>query len=427
MEIGNLLRKKQKEVFLFCWAGYFLTYFGRLNLSVAMNAMEREFSSGTVVIGLTGSVFFWVYAVGKLVNGYAGDYLNNRQQVFYGLLISGAANAMIGFSQSIWPVIFLWAVNGFAQSAIWCNMISLIAHWFYEEQHGRTAVWLSTSMVGGTLAGWGICGLIIRVASWQWVFLIPGLALLLFALLWKMYVKNSAVEAGFTDFYGVRVLNSSEAFLEHTILKHVGENGGRGNGIGAFILASGLIWIILACLAQGVIKDGIGLWGPTMIQDIYGVDAGTASFILLFIPVMNFFGISLVGLVQRKGTWREETLAVILMILSVLILAGIRIFMEQSLAAGVVLLGSVSAVMYGVNTIMLGVFPLRFARANRASFVSGLLDFCSYAAAGLSSVFSGLVIQLGLGWNSVFLVWIVLTVVGIGALGVFRGRDRSGG
>lgn len=82
-------------------------------------------------------------------------------------------------------------------------------------------------------------------------------------------------------------------------------------------------------------------------------------------------------------------------------------------------LGGVSAVMYGVNTILLGVFPLRFARANRASFVSGLLDFCSYVAAGLSSVFSGLVIQLGLGWNSVFLVWLALTVMGIGALGVF--------
>ena len=83
MEMGERLRRKQKEVFLFCWTGYFLTYFGRLNLSVAMNAMALEFASGAAVIGLTGSVFFWVYAVGKLVNGYAGDYLDNRHQVFF--------------------------------------------------------------------------------------------------------------------------------------------------------------------------------------------------------------------------------------------------------------------------------------------------------------------------------------------------------
>ena len=44
-------------MFLFCWTGYFLTYFGRLNLSVAMNAMALEFASGAAVIGLTGSVF----------------------------------------------------------------------------------------------------------------------------------------------------------------------------------------------------------------------------------------------------------------------------------------------------------------------------------------------------------------------------------
>lgn len=57
MEMGERLRRKQKEVFLFCWTGYFLTYFGRLNLSVAMNAMALEFASGAAVIGLTGSVF----------------------------------------------------------------------------------------------------------------------------------------------------------------------------------------------------------------------------------------------------------------------------------------------------------------------------------------------------------------------------------
>ena len=70
-----------------------------------------------------------------------------------------------------------------------------------------------------------------------------------------------------------------------------------------------------------------------------------------------------------------------------------------------------------MNAVIMMVLSV-FARANRASFVSGLLDFCSYVAAGLSSVFSGLVIQLGLGWNSVFLVWMALTVMGIGALGL---------
>ena len=61
-----------------------------------------------------------------------------------------------------------------------------------------------------------------------------------------------------------------------------------------------------------------------MIQDIYGVDAGTASFLLLFIPVMNFMGITLVGMIQRKRLLKEETLVVIMMILSVFILAGLR-------------------------------------------------------------------------------------------------------
>ena len=403
----------QVRVFLLCWVAYFLTYLGRMNLSVALSALEAQFQSGKAAVGLLGSLFFWVYAVGKLANGYLGDKANNRWQVFFGLAVSGAANLLIGFAGNIWLVTLLWGINGFAQSALWCNIISLVSHWYYPRQHANIAVWLSTSMVGGALAGWGGCGWLIGHLPWQWVFIVPGVILIGFGVVWLLLMKNKASDAGFE---GVG-----------TPLTPAGGKTASKQPVWKFVFTAGLVPIIVACLAQGVIKDGIGLWGPTMVQDAYALDAGTASFLLLFIPVMNFFGISAAGALQSKFKMSDFAASVALMAAGAGCIVGLRVFMGRSLVGGVVWLGLASAVMYGVNTVLLGVFPLRFARAGRVSFVSGLLDFSSYLAAGLSSVFAGYVLDKGLGWNSVFVMWLVLTLLGIAALFFSRKSGKDSG
>lgn len=397
------LRGWQLRIFALCWLAYFLTYFGRTNLSVAMEALELWSGSGKAAVGFLGSLFFGVYAVGKLLNGYRGDLADNRRQIFRGLAVSGACNLGIGFADRLWIIMVLWALNGFAQSALWCNMMSLVSHWFYPEQRAGVAVRLSTSMVGGSLAGWGACGWLIGRFPWQWVFRVPGAILLGFALLWLALSRNRACDAGFA---GIDPPPPPAADAAEEARQP----------LSVFWKAAGLIPVLLACLAQGVVKDGIGLWGPNMLGGIYGLDAGTASFLLLFVPVMNFAGITLTGAFQSRCRLSDEKVSILLMIAAMLCIWGLQASMGRSLMGGVLWLSAASAVMYGVNAVMLGVFPLRFAEYGRTSFVSGLLDFSSYLAAGSSSVFSGWIVDRGFGWGAVFAVWQGFTVAGLLAL-----------
>lgn len=116
-----------------------------------MGALEAWFDSGKAAVGLLGSLFFGVYAAGKLLNGYRGDRADNRRQIFCGLAVSGICNLGIGFAGRLWIIMILWALNGFAQSALWCNIISLVSHWFYPRQHANIAVWLSGGRRTGRL------------------------------------------------------------------------------------------------------------------------------------------------------------------------------------------------------------------------------------------------------------------------------------
>lgn len=72
--------------------------------------------------------------------------------------------------------------------------------------------------------------------------------------------------------------------------------------------------------------------------------------------------------------------------------------------------------MFGANTMLLGVIPMNFAKYNKTSSVAGFLDFfCSYLAAGFAAFITGAIVD-NVGWNGVMIFWIVCSVVGIFAL-----------
>ena len=48
-------------------------------------------------IGLLGSVFFVVYALGRLVNGVLSEHFHARNMIAAGLLLGAAANIIFGF------------------------------------------------------------------------------------------------------------------------------------------------------------------------------------------------------------------------------------------------------------------------------------------------------------------------------------------
>ena len=62
----------KKRVFLLCWLAYTLAYLGRINLSVAIPLMENSLALDKTSLGFIGSVFFWVYAFGQLINAGLG-------------------------------------------------------------------------------------------------------------------------------------------------------------------------------------------------------------------------------------------------------------------------------------------------------------------------------------------------------------------
>ena len=72
----------------------------------------------------------------------------------------------------------------------------------------------------------------------------------------------------------------------------------------------------------------------------------------------------------------------------------------------------ISALLCGVNALLLTFIPLRLSACGRTSSVAGLFNFFAYLGAGCSGILSGTLVDRW-GWGSTILLWGSLCILGI--------------
>ena len=90
-------KKYGRIIFFIVYLAYTSIYIARINLSVASPGLISEGIIDTVQIGLLGSIFSTVYAVGRLINGGISDRTPPWIMLTAGLCVAGLSNIFISF------------------------------------------------------------------------------------------------------------------------------------------------------------------------------------------------------------------------------------------------------------------------------------------------------------------------------------------
>jgi len=130
----------------------------------------------------------------------------------------------------------------------------------------------------------------------------------------------------------------------------------------------------------------------------------------------------LAGWLNKTLRYREKNTTIVMFVAGMFMIGGLITLGSMNVLIGLVFLGLSSAMMYGANTMLLGVFPMRFAKCGKVSSVAGFLDFCSYMAAGLAAFATGIIVDLS-GWGGVLIFWVAVSGIGAVALLVSRLYD----
>ena len=174
----------------FMWFAYFLNYCDRQAVFAMFPSLKADLSMSDAQLGLTGTIFLWVYAFGCPVAGQLADRFSKRMLVVLSLIIWSLVTIATGFARSATEMLSLRAGMGVSESLFMPTAIALTAAAFPHSQRSRAISVLTTAQIAGTVGGSWFGGWMADQGEWRHAFQFLGLAGLLFAVPYFLYLRT---------------------------------------------------------------------------------------------------------------------------------------------------------------------------------------------------------------------------------------------
>lgn len=377
------------------WITYASFYLIRVNMSVALPGIMKEFGISKMAMGAVLSATFFTYAIGQFVNGQMGDKFSAKKIVAFGLLVSAIINVIFGFTGNfLTGMILLWGLNGFFQSMGWSPIVKTVACWFPQEKRGRASGILGTSYIFGNAISWALAGAIVGALGWRWAFWLPAILAVITAIHWLFRIKNSCEDVGFPP---TEIVEKSRG-IKHNIKS---------------VLTNKNIWIValgLGCL--NIVRYGFLDWAPTYFFQVQKATISVSAYKALIFPLAGTVGALFAGrFADRVLRYNRALIAA-----GMLVLLGIAGFLFKEIPVNAWLLSLIDLAIigfltFGPHMLMVTALPMDFGTKERAASTAGFIDGWGYIGASLTGIGTGFLID-GFSWDYAFYFWIAGAFLG---------------
>ena len=390
----------------FMWFAYFLNYCDRQAVFAMFPQLRIDLGMTDQQLGLTGSIFLWVYAIGCPISGQIGDRFSKRILVVLSLIIWSAVTVATGMVRSATELLSLRAAMGVSESLFMPTAIALMAGAFAPGLRSRAIATLMTAQIAGTVAGSWYGGWMADREAWRMAFFMLGGVGLVFAIPYFLFLRSGAVRRLIRDRPEERPATESQPFpvdqtrdqdTQEKNRHHDTQEKPRHHDTQAKSLWGlfGVATFLVLCVAFPVLVFGLWLlygWLPTFLHDKFELSQAEAAFnATLYLQGSTAVGLLGGGMIadwlQRVTRASRYWLMVVSLVLcapSLHALGSSETLEQVRLAA--IAFGFCSGLMMG------NIFPAAFevvASHNRATAV-GLLNFFGSLVAGLATLFGGM-------------------------------------
>jgi MFS family permease len=170
----------------------FINYVDRGNLATAAPLMGKELHLSNTQIGLLLSAFFWTYSPGQILSGWLAERINAYRTLALGLSIWSVATALSGIAGGFTALIVLRLILGLGESAAFPCSSKLLAEHLPRQRlgaaNGMIGVGLALGPAFGTYGG----GTIMAHIGWRPVFLLFGIASILWLIPWTIATRRAS-------------------------------------------------------------------------------------------------------------------------------------------------------------------------------------------------------------------------------------------
>jgi MFS transporter, Spinster family, sphingosine-1-phosphate transporter len=312
----------------------FLNYLDRYILPAVASRIQAEFHLSDSQVGLLGSAFLLVYAVGTIPFGVWADRGVRKTVVGVGVTIWSLATLFTGLARNYFQLFVARAVLGVGEASYYPAGTALLGDYFKKEERGRAmSIWAAGTALG-IAVGFAGGGVIASRLGWRVAFYLTAIPGLVFALL---------------------------AFGIREPLRGAAEGRGPSTAAGGDITVgaiAGLLRIptlratIAAETALFFVLGGAAFWLPTYLSRQFGLGTGAAGTLAGGVLVLGLLGGSLAGgsiadrLTRRRGAASNLPVGIAGFIAGALLVALALLMPSLVLFVPMFLLGSAALYLY---------------------------------------------------------------------------------
>lgn len=386
------------------WVVALLNYLDRQIIFSLFPLLEKDLHASSVQLGLTSTVFLWVYGLVSPFAGYLADRFGRVRVILASLLVWSAVTWLTGQSRSMAELLAARSLMGISEACYLPAALALIV-----EAHGERSRSLATGLhqsglytgviLGGVWGGW-----MGDRYGWRPAFTLLGAAGILYtAILWPALRRSGSARA---------VRTQTPEFS-----RSLGELL-RLPGFPVLVAAFGLFsfagWIVYT-------------WLPVYLYERFGMSLTAAGFSATFyIQTASYAGVVTGGLLADR--WSRTCPEARLMIQAAGLAIGAPFLFAVGFAASQALL-IVALVSYGLgrgfydaNTMpVLG----RIAAPHLRATGYGILNLAGCLVGGVAAAAAGR-LKSSLGLAAAFELSAALLMAGAILLAVLAGRFRTG-
>ena len=141
----------------------FITAFMGSAINVAIPEIGNEFSSSAVLLSWIATAYILTSVVLLIPAGKISDIYGRVKLFKIGIVIFTASSMLVGFSQSIFILIFFRAAQGIGTSLIFINSFSILVSAYPPEKRGRVLGIVISAVYTGLSAGPFLGGFITEI------------------------------------------------------------------------------------------------------------------------------------------------------------------------------------------------------------------------------------------------------------------------
>ena len=156
------------------WLTFLLAYTGRQAIYSIFPVLKNDLGFSNAQLGLTGSIFLWVYSLGSPLGGVVGDRFAYASVAQWSVIIWSLTSVVTGFATTPEMVLGLRALLGITQCVFVPAALAAIASVHSETTRSKAfAIW-GTAQLGGVVMGGWYGGFVAERLDWRWVFWLVG-------------------------------------------------------------------------------------------------------------------------------------------------------------------------------------------------------------------------------------------------------------